>query len=83
MTDTSFDIAVARQLAEQAKANAATWSKRSRSQSYVPRLVATLLDACAELEQARNILSQLSPAERHLAEIEAESGLPPIPWREQ
>ena len=37
----------------------------------------------AELEQARNILAQLSPTERRLAEIEAASGLPPIPWREQ
>ena len=64
MTDTSFDIAAARQLAEQAKANAATWSKHSRSQSYVSSLVDRLLAACAELEQARAEVERLRPFER-------------------
>ena len=93
MIDTSFDIAAARVLAEQALERIRTparyvgiedeRARRVACYADLPALCAQLVAACAELEQARNILAQLSPAERKLAEIEAASGLPPIPWREQ
>ena len=37
--------------------------------------------AQAEIERLNNILAQLSPAELRLVQTEAESGLPPIPWK--